>query len=466
VKTSIYRMFSLRRDQQDADVIDDTLRTGAEAVGTNLWVLFFAILIASVGLNVNSTAVIIGAMLISPLMGPIVGIGYAAAVADFPLIRASARNLLLFTGLSLLTSVIYFTLSPLDEPQSELLARTSPTLWDVLIAAFGGAAGMVAVTRKSFSNIVPGVAIATALMPPLCTAGFGLANGRWDMFAGAFYLYLINGVFIAAATLGMAKLLRLPARGEVDAAARRRHRIILFVGLTVVLVPSVWLGYRFVQHEVFANAAGKVGRVMLSDSRVLSYDVDAPRRQLRLTALGDRDHGQLVARAQELLDQERVQGATVSLRRAGERSLDVNALRKDLVEELQRTLVAQVQSNDTRLRQLQSDLEQLTAATAARGPETAGLAEEIRAQLPQVSGAWLAAPLPAGPTVPSGAASGTAVAAPAAAAAPAGPSMVVISLAQPLPARERERLAAWLAVRLSQPQVIVVDYLVRQPARP
>jgi len=450
VNASIYRLFNLRRDQQEADVIDEALRTGAEAVGTNLWVLFFAILIASVGLNVNSTAVIIGAMLISPLMGPIVGIGYAAAVADFPLIRTAARNLLLFTGLSLVTSVLYFTLSPLDEPQSELLARTSPTLWDVLIAAFGGAAGMVAVTRKSFSNIVPGVAIATALMPPLCTAGFGLANGRWDMFAGAFYLFLINGVFIAAATLAVAKLLRLPARGEVDVATRRRHRAIITFGLLAVLVPSVWLGVRFVEHEVFANAAGKVGRAMLADSRVLSYEVDAQGRELRLTALGDRQHEELLAQARELLGAEGVRDAQVSLRRAGERSLDVNALRKDLTEELQRSLVAQVQANDARVRQLQADVAQALAATAARGPETLGLEEEIRAQLPQVRAAWLGNPL----------------AAAAAASAAAAPAMLVVSVDRPLPAPDRERLSAWLAVRLARPEIIVVDHIVRPSARP
>lgn len=452
MKSSIYRMFSLRRDQQDADVIDDTLRTGAVAAGTNLWVLFFAILIASVGLNVNSTAVIIGAMLISPLMGPIVGLGYAAAVADFALIRTAARNLMLFTGLSLLTSLVYFVLSPLDQPQSELLARTSPTLWDVLIAAFGGAAGMVAVTRRSFSNIVPGVAIATALMPPLCTAGFGLANGRWDMFAGAFYLYVINSVFIAAATLGMAKLLRLPARGQVDDATRKRHRAVITVALLGVLVPSVWLGWRFVQHEVFANAASKVGRAMLSDASVLSYDIDSQRSTLRLTVLGDRNHEAIERRARELLALERVPQAEVLLRRAGEGSLDVNALRKDISEELKRTLVAQVQSNDARLQQLQADLQALRDGAARTGPDTATLLAELQAQLPQVRAAWLGQPLatPEAGGVPASA---------------AGPLAVTVAVQQPLSARDRERLASWLAARLAQPQVIVVEHLLRPAPR-
>jgi uncharacterized hydrophobic protein (TIGR00271 family) len=452
MKNSIYRMFSLRRDQQDADVIDDALRTGAVAAGTNLWVLFFAILIASVGLNVNSTAVIIGAMLISPLMGPIVGIGYAAAVADFALIRTAARNLMLFTGLSLLTSLVYFVLSPLDQPQSELLARTSPTLWDVLIAAFGGAAGMVAVTRRSFSNIVPGVAIATALMPPLCTAGFGLANGRWDMFAGAFYLYVINSVFIAAATLGMAKLMRLPARGQVDDATRKRHRAVITVALLGVLVPSVWLGWRFVQHEVFANAASKVGRAMLSDANVLSYDIDSQHSTLRLTVLGDRNHEAIARRARELLALERVPQAEVTLRRAGEQSLDVNALRKDISEELKRTLVAQVQSNDARLQQLQVDLQALRDGAARTGPDTTTLLAELQAQVPQVRAAWLGEPLAAAAasSVPQAAAS---------------PLAVTVSVQQPLSARDRERLAAWLAARLAQPQVIVVEHLMRPVPR-
>ncbi len=462
------RLFSLRNDQQEPDIIDGALRSGAQVVGTNLWVLFFAILIASVGLNVNSTAVIIGAMLISPLMGPIVGIGYAAAVADFALIRAAFKNLGIFTALSLVTSVLYFSLSPLDQPQSELLARTSPTLWDVLIAAFGGAAGMVAVTRKSFNNIVPGVAIATALMPPLCTAGFGIANGRWEMFAGAFYLYVINSVFIAAATLAVAKLLRLPPRGVVDDATRTRHRAFIALGLTLVLVPSVWLGYRFVQNEVFNNAARSVGRELLSDSRVLSYDVDAQARALRLTTVGDRDHEQLRQLALAALARNGLPGADVQLRRTGDEALDVGALRKDLTEELQRSLLAQVQQNDTKVRQLEERLAQ-AVQQLQQGPEQAVLQRdllesEIRAQLPQVRAAFLAEPLaPAPVPAPAPAPVAASPASAAAANAPLPPAMVVVSVERALSARERSTLARWLAVRLERDEVVVVDHV--QPAQ-
>ncbi len=452
----VVRLFSLRRDQQDADLIDEALRNGAKAAGTNLWVLFFAILIASVGLNVNSTAVIIGAMLISPLMGPIVGMGYAAAVADFRLIRTAFKSLLLFTALSLATSVVYFWLSPLDHPQSELLARPSPTLWDVLIAAFGGAAGMVAVTRKSFSNIVPGVAIATALMPPLCTVGFGIANGRWDMSAGAFFLFLINGVFIAASTLAVAKVLRLPARGETDAATRSRHRAIIALGLTVVLVPSVWLGYRFVQQEFFSNAASTVGRELLSDSRVLAFDIDAAARTLRLTTVGERDLEPLRLQALALLARQGVQQAEVSVRHAGDAPLDVRALRRDLNDEMQRTLVAQVQQTDAKVLALQQRLDAALAAaapapaaSAAAAADTRRLVDEIRAQLPEVRAAYLAQPLGAGAEPASVATS----------------AIVVVDVPRPLSAADRARLSRWLAVRLGHDEVTVIDRLVRSASR-
>ena len=186
--SKLQEIFSLHHDQAHPDKVDAAIRANVRVSGTNMWVLIFAIAIASIGLNVNSTAVIIGAMLISPLMGPIVGMGYGAAVSDVKLIRLAMRNMLIFIVISLFTATLYFLITPLQQAQSELLARTQPTLWDVLIAFFGGSAGVVAITRKEVSNVVPGVAIATALMPPLCTAGYGLAHSNWDYFFGAFYL--------------------------------------------------------------------------------------------------------------------------------------------------------------------------------------------------------------------------------------------------------------------------------------
>ena len=195
-----------KKDKDNEALIVESIRNGVEFKGTNLWILIFAIFIASLGLNVNSTAVIIGAMLIYPLMGPIMGIGLGVGINDFELIKKAFRNLLIATIFSVLTSTLYFLLSPLNEARSELLARTTPTIYDVLIAFFGGMAGIVASSTKLKGNVIPGVAIATALMPPLCTAGFGLANGNMHYFFGAFYLFFINSVIGSDGFNGFSRL--------------------------------------------------------------------------------------------------------------------------------------------------------------------------------------------------------------------------------------------------------------------
>ena len=192
--TKLQNVFNLEHDQAHPDKIDAVIRANTRVTGTNMWVLMFAIAVSSIGLNVNSTAVVIGAMLISPLMGPIVGMGYGLAVGDTALIRQAMRNIIIFVVISVITATLYFLLTPLEDAQSELLARTQPTLWDVLIAFFGGSAGIVALTRKEGGNAIPGVAIATALMPPLCTAGYGLAHGNWHYFLG---VALLSRCFIS-----------------------------------------------------------------------------------------------------------------------------------------------------------------------------------------------------------------------------------------------------------------------------
>jgi uncharacterized hydrophobic protein (TIGR00271 family) len=458
----IRKLFDLREDQDDPEAIDTSVRAGVRFAGTNLWVLFFAILVASVGLNVNSTAVIIGAMLISPLMGPIVGLGYGAAVNDFSLIRQSARNLGTFTGLSLLTSMVYFTLSPLDVPGSELMARTTPTLWDVLIAAFGGAAGMVALTRKSISNVVPGVAIATALMPPLCTAGFGLANGRWEMFAGAFYLFLINGVFIAASTLAVAKLVRLPAVADVDPLVRARHRIVITVGLMVVLVPSVWLGWRFVQQEVFAAAAQSLLRSVEADERfaVVGQGIDRAQRRISVTVVGAEGEQRLREQAPLLLAEHGLKGTELLVRRAGGSDVDVGRLRAQLQADVQRDMTQllseRLARSEEQRAELQAELQNLSRSAQAAEAIAPAVLAEIRAQQPAVQAATLA----------EGRRVGAAAAAPAA-SAPAATEpvvVVVIEVTRPLRAADRERLAAWLAVRLGRGPVDLIERVVR-PSR-
>ncbi|MDE7476274.1 MAG: TIGR00341 family protein, partial [Duncaniella sp.] len=207
LKNYLIQYFSMTDDLLPQAEAEAAIREGVSFKGTNLLILVLAIFIASLGLNTNSTAVIIGAMLISPLMGPIIGIGLGVGVQDFDLLKRCLRNLLMAAGFSMLTSTIYFLISPVSEGHSELLARTSPTIYDVLIGFFGGGAGIVAIGSKSKGNVIPGVAIATALMPPLCTAGYGLATMQMNYFVGATYLFLINSIFIALSTFIGVKLM-------------------------------------------------------------------------------------------------------------------------------------------------------------------------------------------------------------------------------------------------------------------
>lgn len=242
----ILRLFSLEDDCATYDEIHERMLSGAIIRGTNLWILVLAIFIASVGLNMNSTAVIIGAMLISPLMGSIMAIGYGLATDDMALAKSSAKKLILQVVLCIVTSTIYFTLSPISEAKSELLARTSPTIWDVVIATCGGLAGVIGTTRKEKTNVIPGVAIATALMPPLCTAGYAISILSLKYFMGAMYLFFINGFFICLSTATVCMILRLPRKGGLSEKAKKRiHRNICIIAI-VTIIPSIYLGYQIV----------------------------------------------------------------------------------------------------------------------------------------------------------------------------------------------------------------------------
>ena len=246
--------FDLSADKASEEEVVDNIRKGVEFKGTNLWVLIFATFVASLGLNVNSTAVIIGAMLISPLMGPIMGMGLSVGINDFELMKRSLRNFGFMVLASIFTLTLYFFISPLSGAQSELLARTTPTTYDVLIAFFGGLAGIVAQSRKDrTSTVIPGVAIATALMPPLCTAGFGLATLQFKYFIGAFYLFFINTVFIAIATFIVVRFLHYSKKEFVDKNREMRVRRSILLIVLVTIIPSVVIGYRIVKRSLFEN---------------------------------------------------------------------------------------------------------------------------------------------------------------------------------------------------------------------
>lgn len=244
-------LFNLHDGEDDKQKTLESVRKNIDFKGANMWILACAIIVASIGLNVNSTAVIIGAMLISPLMGPIVGAGFALGIYDFALLKKSLRNLLNATIVSLLFSTVYFYLSPFKDVQSELLARTSPNIYDILIAFFGGLVGVIAVTRIEKGNPIPGVAIATALMPPLCTAGYGIATAQWSFFFGAFYLYCINCVFIGIATFLVIKYRNYPAVKQINDKMQRRVKIIIAVLTSIMLIPSSYLAYSLYMKQQF-----------------------------------------------------------------------------------------------------------------------------------------------------------------------------------------------------------------------
>lgn len=223
--------------------------------GHTAWILIFSILIASIGLNTNSTAVVIGAMLISPLMGPILGIGLSVGINDIDTLRRSLVNFGVMVFLSILTAFIYFKISPFQTASNEILGRTEPTFLDVLIAVFGGLAGIVAGSRKEKSNAIPGVAIATALMPPLCTAGFGLATGNMLYFIGALYLFFINTIFIALSTFIVVKYLRFPLAKYATAKKRKRvNRIVILVAL-LIIAPSIFTFKRIIERSFYEKEA-------------------------------------------------------------------------------------------------------------------------------------------------------------------------------------------------------------------
>lgn len=301
----ILAYISLRREIDDFESIREAIENGVIFRGTNIWILMFAVIVASVGLNMNSTAVVIGAMLISPLMGPINGIGFSIATYNFPLFRLAAKNFSFAVIASLAASTLYFAVSPVYTAHSELLARTSPTIYDVIIALFGGLAGIMATSSKQKGNVIPGVAIATALMPPLCTAGYGLASGRFDYFFGAMYLFAINSVFIALASLVISRILKFPISARVAEDKKVRINRWVTVVIVVTMLPSLYFGYRLVKMEEFSmNAARFIRNVDLVEGNyLLKNEIDPKHRRITLVYAGnrltDRERGIIGKRARD-----------------------------------------------------------------------------------------------------------------------------------------------------------------------
>ena len=283
---SVKSHFNLLSDKEDERQVVEQVSAGVVFRGTNLWILMFAILIASLGLNVNSTAVIIGAMLISPLMGPIIGMGLSVGINDFDLLKRALKNYGVATLISVVTATVYFLISPLSEARSELLARTSPSLYDVLIAFCGGAAGVLALTTKSKGQVIPGVAIATALMPPLCTAGYGLATAQWSYFFGAFYLFFINTVFIALSTFLGVKLLRFHSNPSLSPERVQYGRRVITVILVVTLIPAAIMTVSIVRKDIIGRNVASFVEHELHQSGTQIIDRHVAHDTLRVVAVG------------------------------------------------------------------------------------------------------------------------------------------------------------------------------------
>lgn len=277
--------FKLGNEKEEFQTVNENIQNGIDFKGTNLWILIFAIFIASLGLNVNSTAVIIGAMLVSPLMGPIIGLGFGMAINDTSVLKKSGFSYALTATVGLATSTIFFLLSPINEAHSEILARTAPNIYDVMIALFGGFAGMLAISSKLKGNVIPGVAIATALIPPLCTAGYGLATFQFPYFFGALYLFLINTVFIALATLATARFLRFPYKKLPKREDEIKAKRIVWGVAMITLLPSLYFGYDVVQQNKFLKRANQFidAEAQFPNDYLLNKIIDAKNKTIILT---------------------------------------------------------------------------------------------------------------------------------------------------------------------------------------
>ena len=299
----VKRCFNVMPDRASEDNIIAQITEGVNFQGAPLWILILAIFVASLGLNVNSTAVIIGAMLISPLMGPIIGMGLAVGIADLNLFRKAIINYLITTFLSVVTATIYFSLSPITEAQSEILARTSPTLYDVLIALCGGAAGILAVATKGKNNVIPGVAIATALMPPLCTAGYGLAMGNISYFLGAFYLYFINTVFIAFTTCVGVRLMHFHRKKIVHHEKLKYVNYCIASIVIITMIPAGYMTWQIIKQSVIENNVESFLRNEIKDkgTYILSHTFDKENKTLDVITIGSSISNSNVKKAQEAL---------------------------------------------------------------------------------------------------------------------------------------------------------------------
>ena len=366
----------------DIPAASENIRKNIPFRGPNVYILIVAIIIASVGLNVNSIPVIIGAMLISPLMGPITGLGLGLGTNDRELVLFSIKNLLVMVGISLLAATLYFILTPLEiDNPTELLARTRPTIYDVFIALFGGLAGVLETARKEKGTVISGVAIATALMPPLCTVGYGIANLSWQYTVGALFLFSINCIFIAMAAYLMAKFLKFPMKTVEQ--HRTRYFILSYALVILLAATSIFTGYHVIRENDFTKMANRfvkknqnIGKTYIYDSQV---NIDSKPYMLELRLAGEtlnEDTKEMLLRDAENYGIMRSQiviheDATVQVDRFNE---------TEIVKNLMAMNASNVQVRDDSIKVLNAQI----AHYKQQELPTRQLAEELQVQLPSI----------------------------------------------------------------------------------
>ncbi|WP_018108136.1 TIGR00341 family protein [Bacteroides propionicifaciens] len=365
IRSFLSEYLDLHKDKDDESLAVDSIRKGVVFKGANLWILIFATFMASLGLNVNSTAVIIGAMLISPLMGPIMGIGLAVGVSDFDLVKRSFKSFLITTAFSVVTSTIFFLISPLAEAQSELLARTSPNIYDVLIALFGGLAGVVALSTKEKGNVIPGVAIATALMPPLCTAGYGLATGNLAFFLGAFYLYFINSVFIAVATFIGVRVMKFRPKEFVDKTREMKVRKYIVLIVILTMVPAIYLTTGIIKETVFKNSASRfiAEELQFDNTQIIDKTIHLndsnKEREIRVVLVGAEVPEAAINVARQKLPKYNLKDTRlVVIQGLGDSNTpDLSTIKASLMEDFYKESRMKIQSNEEQIKLLESTVQ-------------------------------------------------------------------------------------------------------------
>ena len=447
----IKHLFLFEEDSASEQEVIEGIEKGVNFRGAKLWILIIAVFVASLGLNTNSAAVIIGAMLISPLMGPIIGMGLGVGIYDFDLLRRSWRNYIVATIFSVLTATVYFLISPISVAQSELLARTSPTFYDVLIALSGGLAGIIALSSKSqrTGNVIPGVAIATALMPPLCTVGFGIATANWAYAAGALYLFLINTIFIAFSTLiGAMFIMKFSKKAYMDHAKETRVKRAIYAIAFVTIIPAILLTIGMVRQTYFEQRVNSFiqHELHFPMTQVIKQHADYDSKSFDVVLIGNEVDSATLTIAQERLPFYKLDGVAMNVFQ-GSQSVDNEAVRQILDNDTQElhhaeAIIAQQKKHVTELEQ---QLQTYTGLSEL-APQ---VLHELSVLFPQVTSVALAqGTLAQGDTQEA-------------------QVFALISANATLPAADQERLAQWLQQRLGRDKIrIIVEVSTAKESAP